>query len=144
MHVQDSIKLNSINEPCIIIAGSGMCTGGRIKHHIKHNIWNKRNTMLFVGYQAKGTLGYYIKKGEKRIRLLGTEIAVKASIESIDSFSAHADYRELLHWLKFFNPKPKKVFIVHGEEEAMIPFSKRIEKLGIKTKIPDMKEEINL
>ena len=142
--VQESIKLNSINEPCIIIAGSGMCTGGRIKHHIKHNIWNRRNTMLFVGYQARGTLGYYIKRGEKRIRLLGTQIAVKAKIESIDSFSAHADYKGLLNWLKHFSPKPKKIFIVHGEEEAMIPFSKRVEKLGIKTKIPEMEEEITL
>jgi len=100
--------------------------------------------MLFVGYQANGTLGYYIKKGEKRIRLLGTEVAVKADIESIDSFSAHADYRELLHWLKFFNPKPKKVFIVHGEEDAMLSFAKKVEKLGIKTKIPEMGERINL
>ena len=143
-NVKESIKLNNINEPCIIIAGSGMCTGGRIKHHIKHHIWNKRNIMLFVGYQAKGTLGYYIKKGEKRIRLLGTEVAVKAKIESIESFSAHADYKGLLNWLKHFSPKPKKVFIVHGEEEAMVPFSKRIEKLGIKTKIPEMEEEITL
>ncbi len=142
--VKESIKLNNLHEPCIIIAGSGMCTGGRIKHHIKHNIWNKRNTMLFVGYQARGTLGYYIKRGEKRIRLLGTQVAVKAKIESIDSFSAHADYKGLLNWLRHFSPKPKKVFIVHGEEEAMIPFSKRIEKLGLKTKIPDMEEEITL
>jgi len=144
MHVQDSIKINNLHEPCIIIAGSGMCTGGRIKHHIKHNIWNKKNTLLFVGYQARGTLGYHIKRGEKRIRLLGTEVAVKAKIESIESFSAHADYKGLLNWLKHFSPKPKKVFIVHGEEEAMIPFSKRIEKLGIKTKIPEMEEEITL
>ena len=144
MNVRDSIKLNNLHEPCIIIAGSGMCTGGRIKHHIKHNIWNKNNTILFVGYQAKGTLGYYIKKGEKRIRLLGTEVVVKANIESIDSFSAHADYRKLLNLLKFFNPKPKKVFIVHGEEEAMLSFAKKVEKLGLKTKIPEMGERINL
>jgi len=75
---------------------------------------------------------------------LGTQVAVKAKIESIDSFSAHADYKGLLNWLRHFSPKPKKVFIVHGEEEAMIPFSKRIEKLGLKTKIPDMEEEITL
>ncbi len=77
--------------------------------------------MIFVGYQARGTLGYYIKRGEKRIRLLGTQVAVKAKIESIESFSAHADYRGLLNWLKHFSPKPKRIFIVHGEEEAMIP-----------------------
>ena len=142
--VKESIKLNNLHEPCIIIAGSGMCTGGRIKHHIKHHIWDKRNTMLFVGYQARGTLGYYIKKGEKRIRLLGTEVAVKAKIESIESFSAHADYKGLLNWLKHFSPKPRKIFIMHGEEQTMIPFSKRIEKLGLKTKIPDMEEEITL
>ncbi|MBU1205098.1 MAG: MBL fold metallo-hydrolase [Nanoarchaeota archaeon] len=142
--VKESIKLNKLHESCIIIAGSGMCTGGRIKHHIKHHIWNKRNTMLFVGYQAKGTLGYYIKRGEKRIRLLGTQVAVKAKIESIESFSAHADYKGLLNWLKHFSPKPKKIFIMHGEEQAMIPFSKRIEELGLKTRIPDIEEEITL
>ncbi len=141
--VSDSMKLNKMNDPCIIIAGSGMCTGGRIKHHIKHNAWNPRNTILFVGYQAQGTLGYHIKRGEKIIRLLGTQVAVKAKVESIDSFSAHADYPELINWLRYYKPRPKKIFIVHGEEHQMLPFARRIkEKLGIKTKIPEFGEEI--
>jgi metallo-beta-lactamase family protein len=142
--VYDSMKLNHLNKPCIIIAGSGMCTGGRIKHHIKHNIWNPRNTMLFIGYQAEGTLGYHIKRGEKLIRLLGTRVAVKARIESIDSFSAHADCRGLLTWLKFFNPKPKKVFIVHGEQISMQNLEKKVNKLGLKTRIPEMNEKITI
>lgn len=142
--VYDSMKLNNIKGPCIIIAGSGMCTGGRIKHHIKHNIWNPRNTILFVGYQAEGTLGYHIKRGEKIIKLLGTSVAVKAKVESIDSFSAHADYRGLLTWLKFFNPKPKRVFIVHGEQKSMERFEKKVNNLDIKTKIPEMNEKITI
>ena len=140
--VEDSKSINQLNEPCIIIAGSGMCTGGRIKHHIKYHISNPKNTILFVGYQVPGTLGYYIKKGEKRVRLLGTEVDVNAKVESIESFSAHADYKELLTWLRNFSPKPKKAFIVHGDEEAANSFSKKVEKQGIKTYIPSMEEKI--
>ena len=140
--VEDSKKINQTNKPCIIIAGSGMCTAGRIKHHIKQNIGDPRNTILFVGFQVIGSLGYWIKKGEKRIRLLGTERIVKAQVESIESFSAHADYNGLIDWIKNFKQKPKKVFITHGDEEATISLSDKIKKLNIKTYIPDMFEEI--
>ena len=142
--VDDSKKINTIKKTCIIIAGSGMCTGGRIKHHIKNNIEDPKSTLLFVGYQVEGTLGYWIKKGEKRVRLLGTEVMVKSKIESIDSFSGHADYNGLLSWLKHFSPKPKKVFVVHGDEESTISFSKKVQKMGIKTHIPSMGEKIVL
>jgi metallo-beta-lactamase family protein len=142
--VQQSKAIDNEKNPCIIIAGSGMCTGGRIKYHIKNNIGDEKNTILFVGYQVKGTLGYWIKKGEKKIRLLGTEVEVKARVDDIDSFSAHADYEGLLSWLKHYSPKPKKVFIVHGDEESADFFSQKVKKIGIKAYIPNMREKIIL
>ncbi|MBU0615913.1 MAG: MBL fold metallo-hydrolase [Nanoarchaeota archaeon] len=144
MSVEESKSIRDIKEPCIVIAGSGMATAGRIKHHIKNHISDPKNTILFVGYQAYGTLGYWIKKGEKRVRLLGEVVNVKAKVESIDSFSAHADYQGLLDWLKFFNPKPKKVFLTHGEPKSALSLSKKIQKMGIQTHIPEMKESILL
>jgi len=141
---EESKKLNSIKKPCIIIAGNGMCSAGRIKHHIRNSIDNPKNTLLFVGYQAEGTLGYWLKKGEKRVKLLGVEVNALAKIESIDGFSAHADYNELIAWLNYFNPKPKKVFITHGEELQINAFSKRILKLGFDNYAPSMYEEIEL
>jgi len=140
--VDDSKKLDELEKPCIIIAGSGMCTGGRIKYHIKNCIEDPKNTILFVGYQVQGTLGYWIKKGAKTIRLLGTERKVNAKVASIDSFSAHADYQGLLNWLKHFSTKPTKVFIVHGDQKVSLEFSKKVNKLGLKTYIPRMKEKI--
>ncbi|MFA5855986.1 MAG: MBL fold metallo-hydrolase [Candidatus Pacearchaeota archaeon] len=141
---EESKELNSIKKPCIIIAGNGMCTAGRIKHHIKYGINNPMNTLLLVGYQAEGTLGYWLKKGEKKIRLLGYEMEVKAKIESIDGFSGHADYKELISWLNNFSPKPKKIFITHGEIEQAKEFSKKISKLGYNNYIPDMNEYIEI
>lgn len=140
----ESKKLNSIEKPCIIIAGNGMCSAGRIKHHIKHSISSDKNTLLFVGFQVQGTLGYWLKQGEKRIKLLGVEVNVNAKIESIEGFSAHADYNELIAWLKNFKPKPTKVFITHGEESQSLAFSKRINKLGFNNYIPSMAEPIKL
>jgi metallo-beta-lactamase family protein len=142
--VEDSKRINTIKTPCIIIAGSGMCTAGRIKHHIKNYIDDPKNTILFVGYQVEGTLGYWIKKGAKKIRLLGTEVMVRSNIETIESFSAHADYKELLVWLRMFSPKPKKIFICHGDEKTSISFRKKVEKLGLKAYIPSMKEILKL
>jgi len=140
----ESKALNFIKKSCIIIAGNGMCSAGRIKHHIRNSIEDEKNTLLFVGFQVQGTLGYWIKKGEKRVRLLGLELDVNAKIESIDSFSGHADYRELIQWLKNFSPKPKKVFITHGEEEQSLAFSKRIEAEGFVNYVPVMGETLEL
>jgi metallo-beta-lactamase family protein len=142
--VEESKAINNTDYPIIIIAGSGMCTAGRIKHHIKNHIDDPKNTILFVGYQVFGTLGYWIKKGEKRIRLLGTEMEVKAKVETIDSFSAHADYEGLLEWLQAFKQKPKKVFIIHGEEDTQKEFAKKVKKIGLDTHIPSRCEKINL
>jgi len=140
----ESKALNFINKPCIIIAGNGMCSAGRIKHHIRNSIDNEKNTLLFVGFQVQGTLGYWLKKGERRVRLLGVEVDVNAKIESIDSFSGHADYKELIQWLKNFSPKPKKVFITHGEEEQSLVFSDRIKAEGFDNLVPSMGEMIEL
>jgi metallo-beta-lactamase family protein len=142
--VQDSMKLNDAEGPMIIIAGSGMCNAGRIKHHIKHNIWNPKNTILFVGYQSVGTLGYYIKNGAKVARLLGTEVAVKAKVESIDSYSGHADYRNLLRWIKSLTHYPMKAIVCHGEEEASNSFAEKLEEIGIEAYVPSLKEKIGL
>jgi len=140
----ESKALNFIKKPCIIIAGNGMCSAGRIKHHIRNSIDSEKNTLLFVGFQVQGTLGYWIKKGEKKVRLLGLELDVNAKIESIDSFSGHADYLELIQWLKNFSPKPKEVFITHGEEEQSLAFSKRISEQGFVNSVPVMGETIEL
>jgi metallo-beta-lactamase family protein len=142
--VDDSKSINNLKEPCIIIAGSGMCTAGRIKHHIKNYIDDPKNTIVFVGYQVFGTLGYWIKSGQKRIKLLGTQKFVRAKVESIDSFSAHADYNGLINWLRYFSPKPKKVFITHGDEKAQLDFKKKLDKLKYNTYIPGMSEIITL
>jgi metallo-beta-lactamase family protein len=140
--VDDSKKINEEKKQYIVIAGSGMCTAGRIKHHILNNIENPKNTILFVGYQVPGTLGYWIKKGEKKVKLLGKVASVNAKVESIDSFSGHADYKGLLEWLGYFYPRPKKVFITHGEEKVAKEFAKKVEKLGIKTYIPSQGEKL--
>jgi metallo-beta-lactamase family protein len=140
----NSKRLDHLKEPCVIIAGSGMCTGGRIKHHIRQYIDDPKNTILFVGYQVQGTLGYWIKEGRSKIKLLGVEARVRSKVESIDSFSGHADYKGLLNWLKYFTPSPKKVFITHGDEKSAVSLSDKIKKLGIDTYIPGMKDSIRL
>jgi metallo-beta-lactamase family protein len=140
----ESKMLNSIKKPCIIIAGNGMCSAGRIKHHIRNGISNPNNTILFVGFQVYGTLGYWIKKGEKKVKLLGDILPVRSKVEIIDGFSAHADYNELIEWLNYFSPKPKKVFLTHGEEEQIKAFSKRISKLGFNNYAPSLYEEVEI
>jgi len=142
--VEESKAINRITKPCIIIAGNGMCTAGRIKHHIRNNIEEPKNTILFIGYQVKGTLGYWIKKGEKIIKLLGVEVKVNSKVEAIDGFSAHADYTGLISWLENFSPKPKMTFIVHGEEEQSTAFSKRIAKLKFISCVPSIGDKFEL
>lgn len=137
----ESRALNERKDSVIIISASGMCEAGRIKHHLKHNLWRKESTILFVGYQAIGTLGRQIKDGAKRVKLFGEDITVNARIESIDGFSGHADRDGLIGWIEKISKKPKKIFIVHGEEEGMNSFSKLInDKFGIDTVIPSRGE----
>ncbi len=133
----ESRALNERDDSVIIISASGMCEAGRIKHHLKHNLWKKECTILFVGYQAVGTLGRQLVDGAKRVKLFGEDISVKARIEMIDGFSGHADRDGLTDWLSKMNRKPKKIFIVHGEEECMSEFSRTInEEFNIETIIP--------
>jgi len=115
--VSESKAINRIKGSCIIVAGSGMCTGGRIKYHLINNISRPESTILFIGYQARGTLGREIVEGAEKVRIHGRVHPVKASIRRIDGFSAHADQSELLRWLSGFRAQPKRLFVVHGERK---------------------------
>ncbi len=134
---EESIRLNQVDFPKVIISASGMCTAGRVRHHLKHNLWKKKNSVIFVGYQANGTLGRILKEGVKKVKLLGEEIAVLAKIHSVEGFSGHADQTDLINWLSSFKKKPKRIFLVHGEEESTQALSQLImEREGISTIIP--------
>jgi metallo-beta-lactamase family protein len=138
--VQESMALNRIKSGITVIAGSGMCEGGRIQHHLKHNLWRSACSIIFVGFQGKGTLGRKIVDGAKSVHILGEEIAVNASIYTINGFSAHADQAELIEWLSCFKNSPE-VFIVHGEEEVALSFGDLVkEKFGFTTHVPDKGE----
>ena len=126
---EESKAINNLRESVIIIAGSGMCTGGRVKHHLVNNITRPENTIMFVGYQAIGTLGRSLVDGAKEVRILGEKRLVRARIERIHGFSAHADRNELLVWLNELKAPPKKVFVVHGEAESAKSFGKYIKKV---------------
>ena len=142
--VRDSMRLNGLTQPCVIMAGSGMCTGGRIRHHFKHGIWDRKNTILFVGYQAESTLGRVLLNGAEHVKMMGMEFAVEAKIVKIDGFSAHADKNELVRWMEGFRKRPKKVFIVHGEPESQIEFRKNLKKKGFNCEIPSIRQSFEL
>ena len=142
---EESKALNESDIPSIIISASGMCEVGRIKHHLKHNLWNPNNTILFVGYQAPGTLGSKIVNGDKTVRIFGEEIAVNARIEYIEGYSGHADQEWLLNFVYSFITKPKHIFLVHGEPEGQkILKDKIIETTNIPVTIPDYGEKYKL
>ena len=142
--IEESQQINKIKSGAIIIAGSGMCDGGRIQHHFKHNIWRPECSVIFTGYQVKGTLGRHIIDGAKTARILGEEMAIRAKVYTIGGFSAHADQNELIEWLGTFTNKPK-IFIVHGEEDVSLEFEKIVrEKLGLTTYVPHKGEEIEI
>jgi metallo-beta-lactamase family protein len=128
--VQESMEINRHKGPAIIISPSGMCTAGRVKHHLKHNISDPRATVLFVGYQAHGTLGRLIKEGKDPIRIFQNWYDVKADIEVIDGFSAHADLDELIAWYDSVGEVERKTFLVHGEEDAAESLAARLRVRG--------------
>ncbi|MGQ9426620.1 MBL fold metallo-hydrolase RNA specificity domain-containing protein [Gilvimarinus sp. F26214L] len=133
---QDSIALNSIKRGALIIAGSGMCTGGRIRHHFKQRIWDSRNRVIFVGFQARGTLGRIIVDGAKHIRMFGEDFVVKARVETLGGFSAHAGQTELMEWASAFKSDPR-ILLVHGEATALDALSEKLwEEKGISAEIP--------
>lgn len=143
--VQGSKNINKATGPCIIISSSGMANAGRIRHHLKNNIGNPKNTILFVGYCAPGTTGAYLKDKPKTVTLFGEQKRIRANILSMDSFSAHADREELLDYLKNQKENCKQIFLVHGNEEASGAFAKTLINNGFKNIIlPDKNEEFNL
>ena len=143
--VDQSKAINHIKGTAIIIAGSGMCTGGRIKHHLKNNLDRPESTILFVGYQAVGTLGRLILDGVNPIRIFGEEHEVKARIEKISGFSAHADQNELLRWISSIKKPPRQIFVVHGESKAADAFRDLLfEETGWSCSVPEYEQEVVL
>ena len=142
---EDSQWLNINNEPKVIISASGMCEAGRIRHHLKHNLWNEKNSIVFVGYQAEGTLGRSLVEGAKEVTLFGETIEVKAQIHNLEGFSGHADKDGLLAWLKGFQKLPKKLFLVHGEPDAKLEFAETVKKeIGIEPVVVNANAEYEL
>lgn len=145
MTAEESKALNENPVPSIIISASGMCDIGRIKHHLKHHLWNKNDTILFVGYQAPGTLGHSIVNGAKKVKLFGEDVVVNARIEYIEGYSGHADQEGLMNFIYSFIEKPKNIFLVHGEEESQeILRDKIAEDIKIPVIIPDFGQTYDL
>ncbi len=142
---EESVLLNKYKFPKVIISSSGMATAGRVRHHLKHNLWDPRNSVVFVGYQAQGTLGRILLDGVKRVKILGEEIAIKSEIYEIQGFSGHADQIMLLDWIRKFKKKPKKVFVVHGEGESSTTLARLIEdEFKIDSIIPSIGDSYTL
>jgi metallo-beta-lactamase family protein len=134
---EESRALNDLDGPCIIIAGSGMCTGGRILHHLKHNLRREATMVLIVGYQATGTLGRLLVEGARHVRIFGEEIAVRAQVHTLGGFSAHAGHSELLDWLAPMAPAQPHIVLTHGEEHARGALARQItERFGITAELP--------
>jgi len=143
--VEESKAINHITGTVMVIAGSGMCTGGRIKHHLVANISRSKSTILFVGYQAAGTLGRQIIDGARRVRILGQIHPVRATIAQINGFSAHADRSELFRWLSGLKRPPRHLFVTHGEPESAYQFAEFLkEKTGWKISVPGYQDEVCL
>ena len=141
----ESKELNASEESSIIISASGMCEVGRIKHHLKHHLWDPNSTILFVGYQAPGTLGRKLVDGEKKVKIFGEEIAVNARIEYIEGYSGHADQEWLMNFVYSFTYPPKHIFLVHGEPEGQVVLKQKLEEnTEIPITIPDFGEKYEL
>ena len=122
----DSKEINATDEPKVIISASGMCEAGRIRHHLKHNLWRAESTILFVGFQSKGTIGRLLLDGAKSVKIFGETIKVKAQIKTLSAISGHADNNGLMRWIGAFEKKPKRVFVVHGEDGVCDTFAERL------------------
>lgn len=142
--VEESKSLNQIRGSAIIIAGAGMCNGGRIKHHLISNIGRPESTILFVGYQAAGTLGRQIVNGENPVRILGQQHNVQARIVQLEAFSAHADRNDLQRWLLAARPAPRRTFVVHGEEHAAQSFAALVRARGLDAVVPALDQHVEL
>ena len=140
----ESKRLNLLEGPGIIISASGMATGGRMLHHLKHRLPDARNTMLFVGYQSEGTRGRRLLDGEKEIKIHGQMVPVEADIRVVSGFSAHADWTETLRWMEGFEAPPKQTLLVHGEPSALQALKNRVEARGWKASVPRYLEQVEL
>jgi metallo-beta-lactamase family protein len=141
----DSIAINNDTKPKVILSASGMCDAGRIKHHLKHNLWREECTVLFVGYQAAGTLGRSLIEGAPEVKVFGERIEVKAEICRLPGISGHADNEGLMRWISAFTEKPQKVFVVHGEDTVCDVFTSRLrQELGLDAYAPFSGTEFDL
>jgi metallo-beta-lactamase family protein len=142
---EESKDINFNDKPKVIISASGMCEAGRIRHHLKHNLWRPECTILFVGYQAVGTLGRSIIEGAHEVKLFGETIQVRAEIRQLHGLSGHADRDGLVEWISAFEEKPKKVFIVHGEDSVCTSFAEYLKiEHGQRAYAPYSGTEFNL
>ncbi len=142
--LEESKLINSDSTPKVIISASGMCEAGRIRHHLKHNLWKSENIILFVGYQAEGSLGRRLLNGEKTVKLFGDEITVNAEIASLQGTSGHADRNGLVSWIEGFEKKPELIFVNHGEAESCEGFKTLLKNMGYNADAPYSGTEYNL
>jgi metallo-beta-lactamase family protein len=141
----ESRALNSVKGPCLIMAGNGMCSGGRIMHHLRHNLPIPETSVLIVGFQSQGTLGRQLVDGAKKVKMFGDEVPVQASIHTMGGFSAHADQSGLLEWYGVVAPSKPRTIITHGEDRARFAFSDLLNKrFGVKTECPALDDEIEI
>ena len=140
----DSKQINFERQPKVILSASGMCEAGRIRHHLKHNLWGAENTVLFVGYQAEGSLGRKLQNGARYVRLFGEDISVNAEIATLHGTSGHADRDGLLRWLSAFQRKPQQVFVNHGDDASCVRFCQLLTELGYRAEAPFSGTEYDL
>jgi metallo-beta-lactamase family protein len=141
---KESIALNYDPVPKVIISSSGMCEGGRVKHHLKHNLWKQETSVIFVGFQAKGTLGRTILEGTEKVFIHGEEINVAATIHNFTGLSAHADKDGLLEWLKCFQEKPDKIFVIHVEDSVSQVFLETLDGKDYNAVAPSYRQSYDL
>jgi metallo-beta-lactamase family protein len=141
---EESAILNKVRSGAIVISASGMCEAGRIKHHLKHNLWRKECSIVFVGYQAEGTLGRAIVDGARKVKIFGEEIAVNAKVFAFNGLSGHADRNGLYEWINSFEKKPKNVFLVHGEADCMLSFKELLDNDDINAEIVESGQVVDL
>jgi metallo-beta-lactamase family protein len=141
----ESKRINEYREPCVIMSSAGMCNAGRVKHHLRQNITRPECTILFVGHQSEGTLGHHIQSGAKIVRIHGQEYRVAAQVAQVYGLSGHADRNGLLKWISHFNPRPKRVFFTHGEENGALAFAEFVSKqFGIDSHVPQYRDAVEL
>ena len=141
---EESMAINRITDGAIIIAGSGMCTGGRIRHHFKHNLWRRNAHVIIVGYQAIGTPGRALVDGAKRLRVVGEDVAVNATIHTLGGFSAHAGQQQLLDWIDAFHKPKPHTYLIHGEPDAKKALQHQLHAMDIKAEIPELGKTITI